>query len=166
MARQVVLWIQNALYKELLFQADKYYPDETGGILMGYWNEAQTEIVLKHIIGPGPKAIHELHRFEPDTEYHIGEIARIYEESAQLFSYLGDWHTHPDATAMLSRLDKRTLCKIATHPPSRTPEPIMLIIGGDHESPQLKIHILMWRKFIGLSFPGYHECVLRLYDES
>src|SRR3546814_7384631 len=48
-------------------------------------------------------------------------------------TYLGDWHTHPDGTDVLSRADKATLRRIARTPDARAPRPVMLIANGEPE---------------------------------
>ena len=106
------------------------YPLETGGLLIGYTGgPAGDDVVIAAIIGPGPGAHHTETTFEPDHEYQTEEIARIYRASKGVNTYLGDWHTHPDTAADLSRRDKRTLKHIASHRAARVDRPIMAILG-------------------------------------
>jgi integrative and conjugative element protein (TIGR02256 family) len=106
-------------------------PLETGGVLLGYVGGADHEDVLvAAVTGPGPRASHEEYAFEPDHEYQVGEIARIYRASKGVNTYLGDWHTHPRSKAALSSLDKKTLKHIASHTDARIEQPIMAILGS------------------------------------
>lgn len=111
-------------------EANRVFPFETGGVLMGYWVDPGGEVVITHATGPGPRAVHGLYSFNPDADYQEEEIARHYEASGRLHSYLGDWHTHPRESAYLSRRDRRTLRKIATCPEARAPIPIMAVLGA------------------------------------
>lgn len=107
-------------------------PNETGGVMMGYWSNA-FECVITNIIGPGPKATHERFSFKPDSDFHTKEIAKVYNASGRIETYLGDWHTHPDSSSYLSSTDEKTLKKISNHKPSRLAKALMLILGTDPE---------------------------------
>jgi len=101
---------------------------ETGGVLLGYWIRPFQEAVMTNAVGPGPRGIHRKNRFVPDCEYQESEVARLYEESGRLHTYLGDWHTHPKRGTLLSRRDHRTLIQIASFRNARTPAPLMGIL--------------------------------------
>jgi integrative and conjugative element protein (TIGR02256 family) len=122
-------WIsKNALVfmvKEFL----RKLPNETGGVLVGYWLADSEGAVITDVLGPGPRAKHRKISFVPDASYHESEIARLYEESGRLHTYLGDWHSHPDSTTRLSRTDRHTLLTIAKHAEARVVTPLMAVIG-------------------------------------
>jgi len=102
---------------------------ETGGILVGYVaNNAETVISL--VIGPGPGASHLPHRFSPDHLWQCQQLDLVYGKSSGSLVYVGDWHTHPDASIKMSPLDSRTLRAIAKHKGALLPEPLMVIGGG------------------------------------
>ena len=118
------------LLDQLQSMASEKYPLETGGVLIGYTGGAGgDDVVIVAITGPGPGAHHTETTFEPDHEYQTQEIARIYRTSKGVNTYLGDWHTHPDSAAGLSRRDKKTLKHIAAHREARMDRPIMAILG-------------------------------------
>ena len=123
-------WIARSAIDAMFSEADRSCPCETGGVLVGYWAVPYTEVVVTQVIGPGLDASHERFSFTPDHQFHVQEIARIYEESGRLQTYLGDWHSHPASVAYISKLDSRTLKKIATFAPARAPAPLMAILGA------------------------------------
>lgn len=124
-----VVWLPSRVHDECVAEADSFYRLETGGALMGYWNGANA--VVTAVIGPGPAALHERHNFEPDQEWQVAVIARHYEASGRRETYIGDWHTHPDAnTAHLSWTDRRVLRRIINTPSARTPNPVTIIFYG------------------------------------
>lgn len=127
------LWISEEVINVMKDLASSMSPNETGGVLLGYFAESK-DIVVTTIIGPGPKALHARYSFNPDAEFHQMEIAKHYYNSNGVETYLGDWHTHPFGTHELSNTDKKTLAKIATTPESQNSNPIMLIIYGDASS--------------------------------
>jgi integrative and conjugative element protein (TIGR02256 family) len=123
-------WIPDEVSKLLVKEATSAFPNETGGVLMGYWGVAYSEVVVTHAVGPGPLALHYRKSFLPDATYQENEIARIYEDSNRISTYLGDWHTHPKGSSFLSYRDKRTLRRIADHSDARCSIPIMAVLGG------------------------------------
>ena len=122
------VWLARTAYTQLLEEALRKMPLETGGILLGYRSSGE-EIIVTTIAGPGPKAGHRTNSFVPDDAYHRQAIRQHYQQSGRTEVYLGDWHTHPYAAAYLSERDKKTLRKIADFEFARLPNPLMLIIG-------------------------------------
>ena len=118
-----------AAWTEMSLAADRAAPNETGGILLGFWSKAFSEASVTEVVGAGPGAIHERYRFVPDHAYQEREVAVRYAASPSELSYLGDWHTHPGAPAYLSATDRLACRSIAEYKPARAPRPIMLILG-------------------------------------
>jgi integrative and conjugative element protein (TIGR02256 family) len=113
--------------------AERSWPKETGGLLIGYWSNVQRVAVITSCTGPGPLAFHAESAFRPDSSYQERELARLYAESGGHWTYLGDWHTHPDGDALLSVVDGATLRTIARSKQARCPYPIMLIVARGEE---------------------------------
>ena len=129
------VWIPRNLLERVIAEADRHYPQETGGVLLGYWDAGGREAVITNLIGPGPEAVHKRHGFIPDYAYQEARIAEHYEASGRLHTYLGDWHTHPDtAQAGLSWRDRQTLRRIASAPDARSPVPLMGVLSGRPEN--------------------------------
>lgn len=130
----VKAWLPNRVAREMAQEAERLFPLETGGVLLGYWVNSDEEVIITHATRPGPEAIHRPKSFIPDDEYQQAEIARTYEESGRLHTYLSDWHTHPNGSAILSCKDRRTLRKIAKCKDARVTIPIMaLLANGEPE---------------------------------
>ena len=66
---------------------------ETGGILVGFRENAQT--IITHATGPGPKAVRSPHHFVKDTPY-LQTVLELLFQYYQV-NYLGVWHKHPRA---------------------------------------------------------------------
>lgn len=114
-------------------EAGDKHPLETGGVLSGYWADAD-QVVICSASGPGPLASHQRHRFCPDHDFQTEWIADRYHSGAGVETYLGDWHTHPGArTATPSWTDRTTLRRIARSAEARAPEPLAVILAGDGE---------------------------------
>lgn len=122
-------WIANTALSAIVAEAEGSYPAETGGLLLGYWSAPYTEVVITDIIDPGPQSIHEPTRFVPDADYQENELARRFCLDPARLGYLGDWHSHPRGTGMLSRQDRKTLTDIATCVEARAPVPLMAVVA-------------------------------------
>lgn len=125
------LWLAETVMAEMTAECDRVAPNETGGILLGYWGDTTPEPVITLSVGPGPDAVHERERFVPDHRYQSAEIARLYDSSKRTLNYLGDWHSHPGGGGGLSVLDRRTLRRIARCRTARAAQPVMLIMAGE-----------------------------------
>lgn len=132
-----VLVLAPTIQAALIREASRACPNETGGVLMGYWRHSLKEhvpqsgcAVVTAAVGPGAMATHAPRSFSPDHDYQDREIAKIYRDSGRIWTYLGDWHTHPRGKGELSRRDERTIHRIATEPLARAPQPVMLILAG------------------------------------
>ena len=152
--QRVIAWIAQSVVTAMTGEASARFPEETGGVLLGYWSQTEDDVVIHHAVGPGPNATHKRLRFHPDSQFHEAEIARIYEMSGRRHTYLGDWHTHPRGGLRLSVRDLRTLSRIARTREARVSVPIMIILAGDEK----EWKIAVWR------FQGPHglACILRL----
>jgi len=124
------LWIAYGVFENMCELATRLFPLETGGMLLGYRAD-NNEAVVTEIVGPGPKARHSRYRFKPDPDYQQQELESHFHRTEGKETYLGDWHTHPYGTSMLSLIDRRTLRRIALTPSSGTPHPIMVIMAGE-----------------------------------
>lgn len=153
-----VIWLKKDVLVQIQEDAIKWDDKETGGVLIGYWANENTAVITS-IVGPGPNAVHRPTSFVPDQDYHVREIERIYAVSNRTETYLGDWHSHPQAAAYLSGQDKITLRKIARYKPARLPKPLMLILGT--AKMEFRIWYCQKNRWIGSIYP---ECSHILYD--
>lgn len=122
-------WWAGAALEEALREAERAFPLETGGLLLG-WSPQAGRVVISHVIGPGPRATHRRASFAPDAAWQEQQLAEAYEAAGRRLQYLGDWHTHPRGTVCLSARDRATLQQIASHPNARAPHPTMAVLAG------------------------------------
>jgi integrative and conjugative element protein (TIGR02256 family) len=130
--RHACLFLPHAVLEQMECEAGHRYPDESGGVLLGYrdTNNGRLIQVLEQV-GPGPKAVHRAHRFEPDTAWQEMRIASAYKKSGRTAAYLGDWHSHPRGSSTPSALDRATARAIARCPEARAPHPLIVILFGE-----------------------------------
>jgi integrative and conjugative element protein (TIGR02256 family) len=127
--RRCVVEFDRAALVAIARESQRAYPLETGGILMGVRSADGRRVRVCAVIGPGPRATHEVDAFAPDQRWQEREVARVYETSGRITIYLGDWHTHPDGLPRPSRRDESTAFTIASAPAARAPRPIMAIVS-------------------------------------
>lgn len=85
---------------------------ETGGVLLGYWDNGVWQVVES--VDPGPSSRFEVAYFEYDQDYvnHlINKISRIYDKQLDL---IGLWHRHPGSFDRFSATDDETNLKYAS----------------------------------------------------
>lgn len=123
------IWLTQELISLLYEEIESQAPKETGGVLMGLISSK--DYVISHIIGPGPNAIHEKYRFIPDHDYQCDKIEKHFRSTSGKEIYLGDWHSHPNASSYLSEQDKITLKDIADFAEAQIARPIMMVIGTE-----------------------------------
>ena len=125
-----LVWIARDVIATIHRDAERTFPRETGGVLLGYADATSTELVVTASVGPGPLARHSRWAFVPDHKYQEEQVAKMYIGSGRIWTYLGDWHSHPDGPLCMSTADRRTLARIARFGEARLPWPVMAVIAG------------------------------------
>ncbi|MBB4365010.1 integrative and conjugative element protein (TIGR02256 family) [Bradyrhizobium sp. CIR18] len=120
----VTVWLSSQVMQRMCSLARDLSPLENGGILLG-WRSGE-DLIVVDLRGPGPQALHARHCFIPDHVWQVAEINRAFEASRGDLDYLGDWHSHPDSVAEMSKLDSATLLRITR----KVSAPLMLIVAG------------------------------------
>jgi integrative and conjugative element protein (TIGR02256 family) len=134
MTRRTIV-IDRVLAHEVLAEAARFVPRETGGVLLGVHDRTSRVYAVTDLVAAGPGARRQRDRFAPDGAWQRARIAERYEASGRTLSYLGDWHSHPSGNGP-SDLDRLTARRIASTPEARCPHPIFLIathIGHEWE---------------------------------
>ncbi|MDA9409457.1 hypothetical protein XH80_22715 [Bradyrhizobium sp. CCBAU 45384] len=139
-------------------EADRSYPRETGGVLIGYWG-GDNDVVITTWKGPGPAAVHRRYSYEHDHEWEAAQIAIEYERSERLQVYVGDWHTRPDAlSGHLSGTDKRSLRRVLRSSQSRLSRALMVVLFGSPQDWRLDV----WIAEFGVPSSWYRPCSLSI----
>jgi len=123
-------WISGEHIRILEKHARAHAENETGGLLMGYWNTSH-EVVITHVSTAGPAATHSRKNYDPDMDYDAAVVRIIHSGSRGVNTYLGDWHSHPKGISRLSRTDKKAMTHISES--TAAPVPLMAILAGHGE---------------------------------
>jgi integrative and conjugative element protein (TIGR02256 family) len=141
------VWIADAVLREMVAEARRHAPLETGGMLLGYEGVDPVEAVVTTLIGPGPTAEHAFDSFVPDAHWQQAELEIVYAESGRVTTYLGDWHSHPDGGPSPGRKDRRTARRVARSGDARAPHPLTIITASNEED-----WLFAAYRFVGRSF--------------
>lgn len=133
------IWLSEDVIDEMATEATRASPNETGGMLLGWENDDRNEVVILGTVGPGPAAVHAPTSFHPDGVWQQSELASIYRQSDGVVTYLGDWHVHPFGGFGMSRRDRRTMAKTASHPDARCPRPLMALLAWEKDRYRLGV---------------------------
>jgi integrative and conjugative element protein (TIGR02256 family) len=154
------VWLSNKEITRMIAEANQFAPKETGGVFMGY--RTKDSVVITDMIGAGPEATHELTLYRPDRKYEHAEIARVYERSNRIYSYLGDWHTHPAGLLRLSHKDKIALKAVARCKEARVDQPITAILAGEKDNWRLHVWEYVTSAIPFVTFRAISTC-LQIY---
>ena len=116
---------------EIIRAAKKYYPNEVGGALVGYYDKNKNNAIVISIIN-----ITEGGRFQlkiKGKSLHV-ELQKIWKQSKGTLYYLGEWHSHPNNTPKPSILDRKTMMSIGRSKSEYCTSPILIIIGNEFEN--------------------------------
>lgn len=121
--------ISNDCLDYILKNVKKTGTYETGGILTGNYSDDLKTAFIKLSTGPPVDSKTGPTWFNRGTQGLKKLINKLWSKNNY---YLGEWHFHPNALPIPSGQDKRQMKEIALSKQYNCPEPIMLIIGGNH----------------------------------
>ena len=111
---------------------------ETGGILIGKYNQDHSVAIVKKLTGPPKDSTSGFAWFQRGLH---GVQKLLGQHWAKQEYYLGEWHYHPYSSPNPSHQDIHQMKTIALSKPYHCPEPIMLIIGGDIKSYDIRVFL-------------------------
>ena len=110
-------------------QAQRKHPYETGGILVGYYDESY-RLATAVLATPPPLASkHGPATFERGI-LGIKKLLADCKAQDPLLHYLGEWHTHPNNRPRPSGVDIQQMRCFALRRLYGASSPLLLIVGG------------------------------------
>ncbi len=101
---------------------------ETGGILIGRYNEEHNRAIVCTATGPPPDSQHFFARFLRGISGLQRLLNGLWNDKERTF-YLGEWHHHPLAIPTPSPHDIAQMRQIARDHRYACPEPILVIVS-------------------------------------
>lgn len=112
--------------RQILDYADRDYPNETGGIILGNYAATLDLALVSEVSGPPPDSRKKRWGFIRGI---LGLQSLIHRLWKQRRYYLGEWHVHPDGPPIPSDTDHTQMRAIAENAEYQCPEPLLLIVG-------------------------------------
>lgn len=107
---------------------------ETGGVLVGRYNDDLNHATVTEVIGPPPDS----KAWRTGFVRGVGGLARrlldLWNSRGRSY-YLGEWHFHPRVIPHASTDDEQQMLQIAGDKGYRCPEAILVIVGGGPSHP-------------------------------
>lgn len=123
-----------------LFQTgEKLYPKEFGGILIGYYIDDFKTLKITNTILPKMFKSSKT-SFERDTLGIEARLKQYYKEIPSKY-YVGEWHTHPDASVTPSLLDLKAIQSIGGYSKVAIKNPVFLILGLSKSQKDLAFYL-------------------------
>lgn len=97
---------------------------ETGGLLLGHLHD--DGVVVRYAGGPGPAAQREPTRFRRDLAFARGLADAAWKLDRSI--WIGEWHTHPNASPVPSDIDMETYARHLNDPDLTLPTFLSLIV--------------------------------------
>ena len=121
--------IRTETLEEILGSCRDFAPVETGGILVGSYNESLNCAVVSDASERPPDSKSGRIWLIRGTAGLQGWLNRLWNKSERRY-YLREWHFHPGGDPEPSRTDIEQMGKIARSSSYKCPEPILLVVGG------------------------------------
>jgi len=113
----------------ILESCRRSHPEETGGILVGYYTETLDCAVVTDASERPPDSRSGSTWFVRGTAGLQRWLDGLWRKSKRCY-YLGEWHYHPGGEPEPSPTDKRQMGRIAGSSSYKCPEPVLLLVGG------------------------------------
>ncbi len=121
--------LSNACFLKMLEMAQSHSPNEVGTSLVGCYSDNGFEASVLDLapLSPDSKGSR--------TSFYRGTVGlqKFFTKLQETFSckrhYVGEWHSHPDATPLPSQRDDRQQLAIAKDANTNCPECILVLIG-------------------------------------
>lgn len=112
--------------------------NETGGILIGRYNDLHDRALVCCVTGPTADSKSGRTWFYRGIKNLQAKINDLWDEKRY---YLGEWHYHPNASASPSFQDNDQMWNISGDRKYKCPEPLLLIVGGTVTAYEIRIFV-------------------------
>lgn len=129
---------------------------ETGGILIGCYNEGNDTAIVTRADGPPPDSRASHTRFRRGVQGLTDLLGRMWTRPIRTY-YLGEWHFHPFSNAERSSVDDDTMWDPELRDGFGCPIPVLVILGGD---PEGEWSLRAW------AYPNRHQPISLLERET
>jgi len=137
--------INEDLINEIHEKCLNHYPNEFGGLLIGFYSEDRKSVFITNsIITEEFKSTRT--SFSRGSQGLREKLLLLF-ESRPCQYYIGEWHSHPDGIAYPSSTDLNAFIEITKHDEVFIDNPILLIIGVNKIKFEYNFYIYNKQKF-------------------
>lgn len=136
--------IKDALLEKMNSLSKDHFPNEYGGLLVGFYTNNNQNLVITDILLPKTFTASPVF-----FEREIGDMKVKLEEyfmSDPSKYYVGEWHSHPNGEPFPSIRDKKAMKQICKSKNVCINKPILCIIGYSEHKYQVKFHLILNNK--------------------
>lgn len=145
---QVEVKLSATILTTLSEEARKAGRDETGGILIGFYEGEFTAVVDE--IAPMPKDSSFGRSWFRRGRHGLEELLQNRWQKG--LHYLGEWHSHPGGDPAPSGPDSTAMHRIAVDPLYRCPAPLLLIVGERAPGFSISINVFIRGEMVRLRY--------------
>lgn len=129
-----VIW-DEGLQKKIRGIRESRLPNETGGVLLGYHDLPRKKVYIVDVLPQPSDSEADVSGFARGTNGLADDVKRVEERTANMVSYIGEWHSHPKGyPSTASGADIFLLAHLATALSEDGHPALMLIVGEKEES--------------------------------
>lgn len=138
--------VGDVLIQNMVLLARDKYPNEYGGLLIGYYTSEGKKLIITDVLLP------ETYRstpvfFERDT-CNLEESLQKFYSTLPAKYYVGEWHTHPNGGTLPSRRDVQGMRTIINSKDVSIDKPVLCIIGFNEQTFSIGFHLIMNNKIL------------------
>lgn len=136
-SKNLSISISDELLEKMYLSVKPHYPNEFGGLLIGYYNNDNKNLVISDIILPNIFKSTPVF-FERHTEDLHEKLEKFYTCDPSKF-YVGEWHSHPNGGTQPSQRDIKAMIQIRENSKVAIEKPILGILSFNNKSNDYKI---------------------------
>lgn len=139
------LAIDDASVKEIVEHITVSKDNETGGILIGHYNEGLSCAIVKKVTGAPDDSKSGRTWFYRGVKGLKSLLSTLWNVKVY---YIGEWHFHPNAAPNPSSQDVMQMIAISTSSSFNCTEPILLIIGGKPTNYKIRVFVAVDKRLV------------------
>jgi proteasome lid subunit RPN8/RPN11 len=103
--------------------------DETGGLLLGQFDDACRIVWVSEVTGPPGGSSASPLGLVVNTPAAREDVSERSRRTGGLMSFVGLWHTHPGGSAWPSEIDVEAMDKLLAESPNHSPRALLVVLG-------------------------------------
>lgn len=129
-SEEMTIVIDPQLEAELKQRRKSCLPNETGGVLLGYYDFNIESVFVVATLSPPPDSVSSPTGFKRGHEGLLEEVTNASKRTGGVVGYIGEWHSHPDGcTTSMSGHDIEQLAYLASEMANDGMPALSLIVG-------------------------------------